>query len=157
MTTGETERQPASGDSQQLARVRAELERLASEAAAKSRHARQRARFWAAADVAVGLPAVVLATLSGATGLASSDARIPAALLALIAASLSAAGTYMRSDVRHTRAHRRKNAWRVLEDAARIAVIRDSYADTEHALAVLARLYEMRAALFAGRYDDVLS
>ncbi|WP_275815697.1 hypothetical protein [Streptantibioticus ferralitis] len=74
----------------------------------------------------------------------------------MVAAALTAAATYLRSDVRHSLAHRRKNAWRVLEDAARMAAVKDSFTNVHSALAAVERLHEMRRAVFAGRYDDIL-
>ncbi|MFF2126554.1 hypothetical protein ACFVW1_14330 [Streptomyces olivochromogenes] len=89
------------GDSQgQMTPVRAEVERVLVEAERRERSAHQRVRLWGVMDIALGFPAAVLAGISGAAGLASPDARVPAALLALVSAgSLGGAG-FLRSDVR---------------------------------------------------------
>jgi hypothetical protein len=52
---------------------------------------RRSSRRWGRSYYVLGLPAVVLATLAGATGLASTTGRIPAAIVALISACLGAA------------------------------------------------------------------
>ncbi|MCZ1005671.1 hypothetical protein O1L68_01445 [Streptomyces lydicus] len=67
-------------------RPRAEVERLCDEATRQKDLAHRRAEFWARADIALGFPAALLAGVSGAAGLASADARVPAALVALAAA-----------------------------------------------------------------------
>ncbi|WP_260148775.1 hypothetical protein [Streptomyces sp. PanSC9] len=61
----------------------ADLQANCEEQARKNRFRRQ---FWRLTHAALGLPAAVLAGISGATGLSSADARIPAAVLALVSA-----------------------------------------------------------------------
>jgi len=56
-----------------------------------------RAAVYGRAYYALGLPAVVLAALAGATGLASTAGRIPAAIIALVSAALGAAATFLNS------------------------------------------------------------
>lgn len=79
---------------------RAEVERVLAEAERLERAAHLRVRFWTLMDVALGFPAAVLAALSGAAGLSSPGARVPAALLALVAAGFAAGAGFLRSDVR---------------------------------------------------------
>ncbi|MGH3311314.1 MAG: hypothetical protein ACRDP3_12130 [Streptomyces sp.] len=98
----------------------AEVERLREEAVHQRRVADRRARFWAFTDIAMGFPAALLAGVSGAAGLAFAEARVPAAVLALLAAGFSAGAGFLRSDVRRTANKRARRAWAALEDEARL-------------------------------------
>ncbi|MDQ0842916.1 hypothetical protein [Streptomyces sp. V1I6] len=81
-------------------RLRAEVERLRDEAAHQKGLAPRRAEFWTKAHIALGFPAALLAGTAGAAGLATADARIPAALLALASAGFTAGAGFLRSDAR---------------------------------------------------------
>ena len=75
-----------------------ELSRLIDVTARSSRNARQTAVRWRRARYLFGIPAAVLAAVAGVTGLAATTGRVPAALLALAASGLGAAGTFALRD-----------------------------------------------------------
>ncbi|WP_328330526.1 MULTISPECIES: hypothetical protein [unclassified Streptomyces] len=131
-------------------RLLAETERLRDEAHRKTTLANRRAAFWAVADIVLGFPAALLAAVSGAAGLATSDARTPAALLALTAAGLSAGAGFLRSDMRRMGHKRARKAWAALEGEATVALTQE-HVDQES----LRSLFVMRqAALTAYEGDD---
>ncbi|MGY5126426.1 hypothetical protein [Streptomyces nigrescens] len=106
-------------------RLRAELERLRDEAIRQKDLAHRRADFWVKVDIALGFPAALLAGVSGAAGLASADARIPAALMALIAAGCAAGAGFLRGDSRRVANKRARQAWASVEAAARMKLATD--------------------------------
>jgi hypothetical protein len=113
------------------ARFRAEVENLRREAARQVRIAHRRAQFWAYIDVALGFPAALLAGVSGAAGLATAEARVPAAVLALLAAGLAAGAGFLRSEVRTAANKRARHAWAAVEAEARVVLARDEYDDND--------------------------
>jgi hypothetical protein len=68
----------------------------------------------------LGLPAAVLAAVAGATGLVSAAGRIPAAIIALVAAGLTAAATFLKSDENQKTNITMSAAWSQLADDARL-------------------------------------
>ncbi|MFF8788688.1 hypothetical protein [Streptomyces sp. NPDC015125] len=107
-------------------RPRAEVERLGDEATRQKDLAHRRAEFWVKADIALGFPAALLAGVSGAAGLASADARVPAALVALTAAGFAAGAGFLRSDSRRLANKRARQAWALVEARARMKLAQDS-------------------------------
>ncbi|MER6994869.1 hypothetical protein [Streptomyces sp. NPDC000410] len=105
--------------------LRAEIERLRDEATRHKTLAHRRAEFWAKAHVALGFPAALLAGTSGAAGLATADARIPAALLALASAGFAAGAGFLRSDTRCRANKRARHAWAAVEGRATVALARE--------------------------------
>jgi hypothetical protein len=103
-TVGET------GD--QLRIMRSELDELQEHAERQRRQQARYATVWYYADLLLGLPAVVLAAVSGAVGLASADGRIPAAFLAIASAASAAATRFLDCSGRGAYAARRRDAWR---------------------------------------------
>jgi hypothetical protein len=81
---------------------------------------RRASRWWGRAYYMLGLPAVVLATVAGATGLASTAGRVAAAIIALVAAGLTAAATFLNSDRNQRRNIMMSAAWSELGDDARL-------------------------------------
>lgn len=138
--------QSASGDARLLA-LRAEVEKLIAEAQVGARRAQRRAKLWHAAYLSLGFPAAVLAGISGAAGLASAGARVPAAILALLAAGFSAGSTFLRADARHMTNLRRRYAWQNLETRARLVLAYDAYEGAEHLHTALLGLHELRVAV----------
>ncbi|MFE6286218.1 hypothetical protein [Streptomyces sp. NPDC057877] len=134
------------GDARTLA-LRAEVERLITEAQIGARRAQRRAKLWHAAYLSLGFPAAVLAGISGAAGLASAGARVPAAILALLSAGFSAGSTFLRADARHMTNLRRRYAWQNLETRARLVLAYDAYEGPEHLHAALVGLHELRTAV----------
>ncbi|MFI9586373.1 hypothetical protein ACIHCQ_32090 [Streptomyces sp. NPDC052236] len=138
--------QGAAGDARLLA-LRAEVEKIVTEAQIGARRAQRRAKLWHPAYLSLGFPAAVLAGISGAAGLASAGARVPAAILALLAAGFSAGSTFLRADARHMTNLRRRYAWQSLETRARLVLAYDAYEGAEHLHIALLGLHEMRAAV----------
>ncbi|WP_157253096.1 hypothetical protein [Nonomuraea typhae] len=142
------------GADAQVQHLRAEIERIIAEAQAQAGQARWWSSFWRVAHIVLGLPAVVLATLSGATGLSSADARIPAAVLALAAAALTAGAGFLRSDARASASRARKNAWWQLEAEARMVLARDGYGQAAPLVEGLRHLLDQRKAALDAGGDD---
>ncbi|MFB6977619.1 hypothetical protein [Streptomyces scopuliridis] len=138
--------QGAVGDARLLA-LRAEVEKLITEAQIGARRAQRRAKLWHAAYLSLGFPAAVLAGISGAAGLASAGARVPAAILALLAAGFSAGSTFLRADARHMTNLRRRYAWQNLETRARLVLAYDAYESPQHLHTALLGLHELRLAV----------
>ncbi|MBL3669699.1 hypothetical protein JL475_27690 [Streptomyces sp. M2CJ-2] len=138
--------QGAVGDARLLA-LRAEVEKLITEARIGARRAQRRAKLWHAACLSLGFPAAVLAGVSGAAGLASVEARVPAAVLALLAAGFSAGSTFLRADARHMTNLRRRYAWQELETRARLVLAYDAYEGPEYLYTALLGLHELRVAV----------
>ncbi|MBY8878554.1 hypothetical protein [Actinacidiphila acidipaludis] len=127
-----------------------EVERLRDEARHKTHLADRRAAFWAFADIILGFPAALLAGVSGAAGLATADARTPAALLALASAGLAAGAGFLRSDSRRVGHKRARRAWAALEGEASVTLTQEQVDQ-----ASLRRLFAMReAALVAYEGTD---
>ncbi|MFI1471146.1 hypothetical protein [Streptomyces wuyuanensis] len=128
-------------------RLRAEIEGLREEATRQRNLAHRRAEFWARADVALGFPAALLAGVAGATGLATADARIPAALLALASAGFAAGAGFLRSATRCRANKRARRAWAAVEGLAAVTL-----AQPHTTPADLAELLEHRLAALSA-YD----
>ncbi|MFJ5779881.1 hypothetical protein [Streptomyces sp. NPDC093094] len=134
--------------------VRAEAERVLAEAERRERSAHQRVRFWGVIDIALGFPAAVLAGLSGAAGLASPDARVPAAVLALLAAGFLAGAGFLRSDVRRAENRRSRLAWVRVEAKARLLLVQGDQLDRAGAQEMLRDLFESRAEAVATHAEE---
>ncbi|MCH0538040.1 hypothetical protein I3F58_00375 [Streptomyces sp. MUM 203J] len=128
---------------------RVEVERLRDEAARHRSLSDRRAGRWVKVEIALGFPAALLAGVSGATGLASADARIPAALMALTAAGLAAGAAFLRSDARRRANKRARQAWAAVEDRAGRLLVQDSVSSED-----LDKLYALHQAALAA-YEGV--
>ncbi|AXK36630.1 hypothetical protein DVA86_32730 [Streptomyces armeniacus] len=106
-------------------RLRAEAERLREEAARQLNTADRRAHFWAVVDICLGFPAALLAAVSGTAALATADARVPAAVLALLSAGFSAGAGFLRSDRRRVANKRARQAWAAVEAEASTVLARE--------------------------------
>ncbi|MFD0007173.1 hypothetical protein ACFVJ4_32745 [Streptomyces sp. NPDC127178] len=138
------------GDSlRQVTPVRAEVERVLVEAERRERGAHHRVRFWSVMDIALGFPAAVFAGISGAAGLASPDARVPAALLALVSAGFSAGAGFLRSDVRRAENRRSRLAWAEVEARARLLLAEETQLDRESIQEALRNLLDCRTRAIA--------
>lgn len=73
-----------------------------------------RARAWSRLYFSVGLPAAILAAVAGATALASTAGRVPAGIIALVSAGLTAAATFLDSATRQTSYENLAAGWQVL-------------------------------------------
>lgn len=134
--------------------VRAEVERVLVEAERRQRGAHLRVRFWSVTDIALGFPAAVLAGLSGAAGLASPDARVPAAVLALVSAGFSAGAGFLRSDVRRADNRRSRLAWARVEASARLLLAQEHQLDHEAVQQALRNLFDCRTRAIATHTGD---
>ena len=92
---------------------------------------RRLSKRWGSAYYLLGLPAAVLATIAGAAGLASTAGRIPAAIVALIAAGLATAATFLNSNENKQQNLKLSAAWQELADDVRLTVIKYSRAKDE--------------------------
>ncbi|MFF1421395.1 hypothetical protein [Streptomyces sp. NPDC058280] len=131
----------------QMRHLAGEVEKIAVEAGIGARRAQRRGKFWNATHLALGFPAAVLAAVSGAAGLASPDARVPAAVLALLAAGFSAGAAFLRAEARQLANLRRRYAWQDVEVRARLALAREAYMTEEALYDALSRLLELRRAV----------
>ncbi|MFD8373514.1 hypothetical protein ACFV2Z_22520 [Streptomyces sp. NPDC059688] len=131
----------------------ADLQADCEEQARKNRFRRQ---FWRLTHAALGLPAAVLAGISGATGLSSADARIPAAVLALVSAGLSAAIAFLKPEVHQRAAHARRRAYLALEVEARFALTQAASSGEPVPLTVYRNLLERRRMIIAGQLDELV-
>jgi hypothetical protein len=66
----------------------------------------------------------VLATIAGAAGLATAAGRIPAAIIALAAAGLATAATFLNSNENKQNNGKLSAAWQELADDVRLTVIK---------------------------------
>lgn len=96
---------------------------LVAEADLRAYEARRSAKRWRRTYYILGLPAAVLAAVSAATGLASTAGRIPAAIIALVAAGLSSAVAFLNSDQRANAVESLSASWQGLADDARMKVL----------------------------------
>ncbi|NUK00935.1 hypothetical protein HRW23_11345 [Streptomyces lunaelactis] len=124
-----------SSDRAGTGRLRAEAERLRNEATQQLNLADRRAHFWVIVDISLGFPAALLAGISGAAALATADARVPAALLALLSAGFSAGAGFLRSDSRRIANKRARQAWAAVEaEASTVLTQEDPDCDALRAL-----------------------
>ena len=132
---------------EQVGRLRSELAELTSDAFERSSKCQFWALVWQMTDLVVGLSTAVLAAVAGATGLASAAGRIPAAIMALAAAALTAAARFLRSGERYERNWRRRIAWQHLGQEARFASAADGYPGARNLYDVIQDLLERRVAI----------
>ncbi len=99
--------------------LRSELLLIIDRANSGARTASRRARAWSSLYFLVGLPAAVLAAVAGAIALASTAGRVPAGIIALVSAGLTAAATFLDSATRQTSAENEAAGWEVLRFEAR--------------------------------------
>ena len=132
---------------EQLSRLRSELGELASDAFKRTAHYQRWTIIWQVAESILGVSTAILAAVAGATGLASTAGRIPAAIMALAAAALSAATRFLGSGERAERNWRRTNAWELLGHEARLASAADGYPGTRNLYDTIRELIERRAAI----------
>ena len=76
----------------------------------------------------LGVPAVILATAAGATGLATTTGRVVAAIIALVSAGLTASATFLNSGEQRKTSDRLSAAWQELADDARLELLRRAQA-----------------------------
>jgi hypothetical protein len=101
--------------------IRKELCRIEESAMLSAQAQFEQAKFWRAVNLALGVPAAVLAAVAGATALASTTGRVAAGIIALTAAGLSAITTTLNSAQRTEQAQAAGNLYLALQSDARIA------------------------------------
>lgn len=105
----------------------------------------EQAKQWRGINLILGLPASVLAAVSGATALASTAGRLWAGLLALGAAAFGAVLTTVNASHRTNQASSAANAYLEIQTAARQARLLDlPVADIEEIRATLAEITARR-------------
>ncbi|HAM02643.1 MAG TPA: hypothetical protein DCQ30_10545 [Acidimicrobiaceae bacterium] len=118
-----------------------ELERIEESAKYSGQTQFEQAKFWRGFGLVVGLPAAVLAAISGGTGLADAAARVPAGAEALAAAGLGAVLTAVGAAKRVSNAHASGNAYLSIQtDARQLRLIDLPTLDAEQARQHLAEL-----------------
>ena len=142
------------GSPEQLNGLRDEVVRVREQAARQVHRADRRAHAWVVVDIALGLPAALLAAVSGAAGLATADARVPAAILALISAGLSAGAGFLRSDHRRVANKRCRQAWATVEAEAFLVLIRAADMDRDTLDRALRSLFDKRQTAMAAYEHD---
>lgn len=99
------------------------LEAIIAESDLNAFDCRRASVRWGRAFYLLGLPGAVLATLAGATGLATTTGRVPAAVIALVSACLTAAGAFLNSEQNRKKSDDLSAAWQELGDDARIRLL----------------------------------
>lgn len=99
----------------ELGAIRAESLRLEESATQSAQNQFEAAKLWRGVNLLFGVPAAALAAIAGGTGLAGVAGRVPAAVMALIAAALSGALTTLNAGRRVTQAHSAANAYLALQ------------------------------------------
>jgi hypothetical protein len=104
--------------SPELAAIAAEADRIHESALYSSQGQFEQAKLWRLLNLLLGVPAAVLAAVSGGTGLAGHGGVVPG-VLALIAAAFGATLTTVNASRRMTQAQVSANAFLQLQTAAR--------------------------------------
>lgn len=100
------------------------LRALLAEFDLRAYETQQASKRWSSAYYMLGLPAAVLTTIAGAAGLASTAGRIPAAIVALVAAGLTTAATFLNKSNENMQRNRKLSAaWQELADGVRAVLI----------------------------------
>lgn len=125
---------------------------LIAECDLRAYNTRQASKRWGSAYYLFGLPAAVLATISGAAGLASTAGRVPAAIIALVAAGLATAATFLNSSENKQQNSRLSAAWQELADDVRLIVITYGRKDRQ----LLSQDYLIREVLYFNKRKSAL-
>jgi hypothetical protein len=106
-------------EDQQRQAIADELQRIEEGAEYSSNSQFEQAKLWRGTNLALGVPAAVLAAVAGGTALASTAGRVVAGILALCAAGLGAVMTTLNAARRAEQAHVAGNAYLGLRNDAR--------------------------------------
>ncbi|GAA1723118.1 hypothetical protein GCM10009765_83850 [Fodinicola feengrottensis] len=122
-----------------------EFQRLEESAMYSAQNQFEVAKQWRGVNLMLGLPASVLAAVSGATALASTTGRLWAGLLALAAAAFGAILTTINASHRTNQAAAAANAYLAIQTAARQARLLDLHSsDLDDARNTLAEITARR-------------
>lgn len=125
--------------------LEAELRRLEESAMFSSQGQFEQAKQWRAVNLTLGVPASMLAAVSGATALAATTGRVVAGVLALVSAAFGAVLTTVNASHRMNQAASAANAYLEIQTAARQAREVDlPYLTVDEARTVLAELTARR-------------
>lgn len=105
--------------SPELTAVARELDRIHESAMWSAQGQFEQTKLWRALNLILGVPAAVLAAISGGTGLAAEHVTRTPAVLALIAAGFGAALTTLNPSRRVTQSQASANAYLEVQTAAR--------------------------------------
>ena len=123
--------------------IREELSRIEESAMFSAQGQFEQAKLWRSLNFLLGVPASVLAAVSGATALASTAGRVTAGILALAAAALGAVLTTVNAAQRASQAAIAANGYLAIQrDARQVRLIdlpAQSVKDSRAALADLTR------------------
>lgn len=112
---------------EELSSIAAELDRLHESALWSAQIQFEQMKVWRLANLVLGVPAAVLAAVSGGTGLAATSPTRAPAILALIAAGFGAGLTTLNPSRRVTQAQSTGNAYLEVQTAARQLLTIDLY------------------------------
>lgn len=145
--------------------VGASLEQVVEQSEKAAEWHGRRAALYGSLHILLGLPTVVLAAIAGATGLASTAGRVPAAIIALCAAALAAATGFLGSHGQREYHQRMYAEWTRVGDKAQeyqIFCLSDltwlrgpARVAIRHLMASMGRLREGKSALTAGPPVDL--
>jgi hypothetical protein len=99
--------------------IAAELRRLEESAMYGAQMQFEQAKHWRGINLGLGLPASVLAAVSGATALAATTGRIAAGILALISAAFGGVLTTVNASHRTSQAASAGNGYVAIQTASR--------------------------------------
>ncbi len=126
-------------------RIEQELLRIEESATWSAQAQFEQAKQWRGVNLMLGLPASVLAAVSGATALASTTGRFVAGVLALAAAAFGAVLTTVNASHRTSQASAAANTYLEIQTAARqLRTVDLPYLTIEEARAALAELTARR-------------
>jgi hypothetical protein len=134
-----------------MAAIADELLRIEEGAEHSSQSQFEQAKLWRGTNLALGVPAAVLAAVAGATALVSTAGRVAAGIIALFAAGLGAVMTTLNAARRAEQAHVSANAYLALRnDARRLRTIDLQSLSSEDARHELAELTGREAEINGG-------
>ena len=107
------------GDEARRTAISDELSRLEESARWSAQGQFEQAKQWRGINLLLGIPASILAAISGATALATTAGRLAAGILALAAAAFGAVLTTTNAAHRSNRASSSANAYLEIQTAAR--------------------------------------
>jgi hypothetical protein len=102
-----------------------QLKQILEEAGREIPEAQRRRDRWTVTHYALGVPAAVLAAMAAATGLASTAGRVPAAIIALTAAGISAVAAFLNGTKRAQECARAAADWENLRDLMSVCLATD--------------------------------
>jgi len=109
----------SNGESDQTDAIRHELERLEESATWSGQMQFEASKFWRSMNLLLGLPASILAAISGITALASTTGRVIAGIIAIAAAAFGAILTIIDASHRTNQSAAAANAYLEIQTACR--------------------------------------